>query len=74
MGDEDVGGGALRVGGAAGVVPRVLVPGVRDHQVGHGLGGARVRGDVDAAAASVVVDHVVVVVPEHVLGRRGALR
>lgn len=38
-----------------------------------GLLGACVRGDVDAAALGVVVDHVVVVVPEHVLWRRWAL-
>jgi len=56
----------FRIGSSASVVARVAVCGVVDNEATVGLG-ARLRGYRDASPRCVVVDHVLVVVPEHVL-------
>lgn len=63
-------GGRLRVVGHAAVVARVCALRRRDDQ--RRAGAALVRADVDAAVG-VVVDHAIVVVPEHKQRRLGAL-
>lgn len=63
----------LSVASAAGVVPGVLERGAADRQA-RLRARSRLRLHRDAAACRVVVDHALVVVPEHVLGRRWALK
>jgi hypothetical protein len=72
FGDEDVDGRRLRVGRAASVVARVGVVGVADGETALRLG-AGFRLHRNAASGCVVVDHAVVVVPEHVLRWGGTL-
>ncbi|KAI8419676.1 LOW QUALITY PROTEIN: hypothetical protein MSG28_008367 [Choristoneura fumiferana] len=71
LGDVDVDGGGLRVGRATGVVPGVSRRGVADGERGlRARAGRRADGH---AARRVVIDHALVVVPEHVLRRHRAL-
>jgi hypothetical protein len=73
FGDENVDGRRLRVGGTASVVARVGVVGVANGQTTLRLG-ARLRLHRNAASWCIVVDHAVVVVPEHVLRWGGTLQ
>lgn len=73
LGHEDEDGCGLGVGGAAGVVAGVGVVGLADGKAALGLR-PRFRLHGDSTPRRVVVDHAVVMVPEHVLGRLGALK
>lgn len=68
----DVYGISLCVGRSASVVARIAVCGVVDDEATVSLG-ARLGAHGDTSSRRVVVDHVLVVVPEHVLRRGRAL-
>lgn len=72
LGHVDVDGGGLGVGRAAGVVAGVARRRVADGE--RGLRARAGRGGHAHAARRVVVDHALVVVPEHVLRRHRALQ
>lgn len=69
---EHVYGGGLSVASAARIVPGILERGATHSQPGL-RARTRLRLHGDPAARSVVVDHAIVVVPEHVLRRRWTL-
>jgi hypothetical protein len=70
---KDINGICFRVGCSASVIAGIAVCGVVDDEATMGLG-TRLRAYTDTSSRCVVVDHVFVVIPEHVLWWGRALK
>lgn len=73
FGDENLDEVRVGVGRSTAVISRVGQGGAVDDKAAVGFGPG-LGADGDAAARRVVVDHPLVVVPEHILRRRGTLQ